>query len=157
MFVFMDLKYLSIFLILLCACVSQENDTGYISNLYSERDINFNPDVEFCVVLPEVGCSGCISSVIYHILDNKSSFSNDQKKNLIVFTAINSKKMLKRNMEIESLDELNCILDSNNVFLLDTDKKIYPIIMTLHDGKIVESQIQSPDNTENAFKKLFKN
>lgn len=137
-------------------CVSSENDKSYIQRLYAERNIEFDDDTEFCIVLPEVGCAGCISGTLYNILENKSSFSNTQKKNLIVFTAVNSPKMLIRNVQVDSLSELNCILDKENKYLLDTKNKIYPLMMTLHNGKITNVMIQSPDHPENVFDKLFK-
>ncbi len=152
----MKIKILLSLIIFISGCTSHENDTAYIQRLYSDRNIEFDDDTEFCIVLPEVGCSGCISGAIYHVLDNKSSFSNEQKKNLIVFTAVNSQKMLLRNMQVDSLEELNCIVDSEDKYLLNSNDRIYPLFMTIHNGKIVNAMIQSPDNYEDAFIKLFK-
>lgn len=63
--------------------------------------------------------------------------------------------MLLRNMQVDSIEELNSIVDMENKYLLDTNEKIYPIIMTVSDGKVTEAIIQSPDNPEDAFSKLY--
>ncbi|MDE6533518.1 MAG: hypothetical protein K2M27_08305 [Muribaculaceae bacterium] len=151
----MNFYHIILLIFILCGCGSSNKDLDYIQTLYSDRNIVFDDETEFCIVLPEVGCSGCISGILYDVLDNKASFSNNQKKNLIVFTAVNSKKMLRRNIQVDSLDELNCIVDTENRFLLDTKDKIYPIIMTLDNGRITNVMIQSPDNPEDAFAILF--
>ena len=149
-------KILLIFLFCGCASPDKISDTEKLQRLCSDRNITFDDSTEFCIVLPEVGCTGCISGTLYSILENKSSFSSMQKKNLIVFTAVNSRKMLLRNMQVDSIGELNCIVDMENKYLLDTNDKIYPIIMTVREGKITEAMIQSPDNPEDAFSKLYK-
>lgn len=148
-------KILLILLFFGCSYSDKISDTEKIQKLCFERNIVFDDSTEFCIILPEVGCTGCISGTLYSILENKSSFSNTQKKNLIVFTAINSRKMLLRNMQVDSIEELNGIVDMENKYLLDTNEKIYPIIMTVSGGKVTEAIIQSPDNPEDAFSKLY--
>ncbi len=154
----MRMYYIILLMLFLCGCKfsDKDNDTEQIRKLYSERSIAFDDSTEFCIVLPEVGCAGCISGALYNILENKSSFSNGQKKNLIVFTAVNSRKMLLRNMQVDSFSELNCIVDLENKYLLETNDKIYPIMMTIKNGKVTKAIIQSPDNPEDAFIKLYK-
>ena len=143
---------ISFLLPLLSACT--QSDTSDIRKLYKARDIYFDPDVENCIVLPEVGCSGCIAGGVYFILQHKDSFSPTQKKNLVIFTAINSRKVLFRDMEIKSENEMNCILDTLNQYLTDGDNKIYPLILKLDNGKIVQAHYQSPEATEDFFEKI---
>lgn len=157
----MSMKPLNKFLFFLiiplifCAISSCNNDsvlTNRIKKLYNEREISFDKDVEICVVLPEVGCGGCIASGVFFILNNKAYFSSNQKKNQIVFTAIDSKKMLKREMEITHFDELNCIVDTTNKYLPKGNNKIYPLVLRLKNGQIEDAVLQSPES--NAFENL---
>lgn len=146
--------YFFILSIFICSCTSS-SETEHIQQVYSNRNILFDDNTKFCLVLPEAGCSGCISGMIYHIRNNIKSFSHDQRKNLIVFTAINSNKMLLRNMQIDSLNQLNCIVDRENKYLLDSSDRIYPIVLIIQNGKIKHAEIQSPDKFEDVLIKNF--
>lgn len=140
-------------LLLLCliACVNKHEASDKLKELYSSRNIVFDKDTEFCIVLPEVGCSGCISGCVYKILKYKKQFDNTQKKNLIVFTSINSMKMLRRNMEVDNLSEFNCIIDSLGMYLPEGNENIYPLFIRLKDGEISDAITQSPDTNTDIF------
>ncbi|MCM1110721.1 MAG: hypothetical protein NC336_05900 [Clostridium sp.] len=113
-------------LIFLSACSLTDDYSESLQELYSSRGISFDKETEFCIILPEVGCSGCISGCEYQISTHKDKFANSQKKNLIVFTAINSMKILRRNMQVDSIGEFNCIIDSVDAYLPEGDNKITP-------------------------------
>ena len=49
-----------------------DSDTTAIKSLYKTRGISFDTDIENCIILPEVGCGGCIAGGVYYILDNKA-------------------------------------------------------------------------------------
>lgn len=143
-----------ILLFFLFGFMSCHHETEFVDNLkklYAERDISFDKATEFCVVLPEVGCSGCISGCIYQILTNKALFDNTQRKNMIVFTSINSKKMLRRNMQVDSIEEFNCVIDSLDAYLPEGNDRIYPLFIKLENGEIVDAVVQSPDTGINVF------
>lgn len=147
-------QFLLIFLIssLLLSC--SDNDTTDIIKLYRERGISFDTNIENCIILPEVGCSGCIAGGVFFILEHKDSFNPNQKKNLVIFTAINSKKVLFRDLEIKSTNDLNCIIDTLNDYLPIGDKKIYPLILKINQGEIIQAKYQSPESTEDIFKNI---
>ena len=91
---------------------------------------------------------------MFYLLEHKDSFSSNQKKNLVVFTAINSKKVLFRDLNIESQEELNCIVDMSNAFLPEGDERIYPLILKIRNGEIVEAAYQSPESEVDIFKMI---
>lgn len=142
---------LLLFLHCFLSCSHETEFAGNLKKLYAERDISFDKATEFCIVLPEAGCSGYISGCIYQILTNKTLFENTQRKNLIVFTSINSKKMLRRNMQVDSIEEFNCVIDSLSVYLPEGNDRIYPLFIKLENGEIVDAVIQSPDTDINVF------
>ena len=145
-------KISSILLLLfLIACVHKTDFIDRLNELYSDRNITFDKETEFCIILPETGCSGCISGCVYKILRNKEHFENTQKKNLIVFTSINSMKMLRRNMQADSLSIFNCIVDSLNLYSIEGNENIYPLFIKLKDGEIIDAIVQSPDLNIDVF------
>lgn len=150
----MSLRVLLIPIMFLLLHSCSDSNTTAIKSLYKDRGISFDTDIENCIILPEVGCGGCIAGGVFYILNHKESFSPTQKKNLIVFTAINSKKILFRDMEIKSENELYCILDTLNNYLPDGDKKIYPLVLKMNKGEIVQAKYQSPDTDEDIFKSI---
>lgn len=135
------------------ACENKDENTIQAIDYYQEKNISFGKDLELCIVLPEVGCGGCIDSGVFFFKANKEAFSKNQKKHLIVFTAVKSKKMLLRSLEVSSLGDYNCILDEKNDYLIDGNNSIYPLVLFLKDGAIYKAEYQSP-NSEDVFGKL---
>lgn len=76
--------------------------------------------------------------------ENLDKFSDEQKSNKVIFTAVNSPKMLLRTLEMESLDILYCELDTLNQYLLPNELCIYPIVVYLDQGEITSVAVQSP-------------
>lgn len=141
-----DKKFLFFLLlsIVVGSCQGDYGTTEEIAECYEKKGITFDKEVECCVVLPEVGCEGCIAAGVQLFLDNKKSFLKTQKKNQIVFTMVNSLKMLLRTLELSSLEDFNCHLDLKNDYLVAGKNSIYPLILHLKDGKITKAEFQSP-------------
>lgn len=135
-----------IFLLAFCinACQEKDKTTAMVIKHYQQKNISFDKDLEYCVILPEVGCEGCIASGVRFFQSNKKHFLNTQKKNMIVFTAINSKKMLFRTIGVSSLENYYCYLDLKNDYLVNDNNSIYPLVLQLKNGSIVKAEYQSP-------------
>ena len=152
------LIYLSV-MFLLSSCLMGDDTTKDVSAFFQKKGIVFEKELECCVILPEVGCAGCIASGVSFFLENKAFFANSQKKNLIVFTSVNSQKMLLRTLELDSLQDFYCHLDLKNDYSVDGDNSIYPLVLYLKNGKIVKAEFQSPysgDVIEQLERKLRK-
>lgn len=142
-----------VFLLLtLLGVACKKNDSA---TLLKAAGVKFNDEVKVCLIMPEVGCSGCIAGGVYFLLENRDLFSKKQQENKVVFTAITSMKMLRRNLENIDIDSLNCEIDTVNRYLLPEPEGLYPIIIYLNNGEIEEIDIQSPENVS-IFHKLSK-
>lgn len=147
-------------LVLCVSCRSKDNATLNVVETYKQRHIVFDKELEYCVILPEVGCGGCIAGGVDFFRENDSYFSHAQRKNMIVFTAINSRKMLFRALGVDSLDEYYCVYDDKNKYLLDDNNAIYPLILSLKNGEIMKAEFQSPysaDVLSDLKQKLYEN
>lgn len=142
-----------VLLIILNSCVNKDESLQHVVDCYQKKNISFNEELEVCLVLPEVGCGGCIASGVFFFKENKEAFLNGQKKYLIIFTAIKSKKMLFRSLGVSSLEPYNCILDENNDYLVEGNNSIYPLVLYLKKGSIYKVEYQSPDSGD-VFGKL---
>lgn len=146
-------------LLLLCiiviSCKEKDKTTNEATKFYEEKGISFDKQLEYCIILPEVGCIGCIASGVGFFLNNKDFFLKTQKKNFIVFTAVNSKKQLFRTLELTSLADFNCYLDLENNYLVGGNNSIYPLVLHLKNGKIIKAEYQSP-YSENILEQLEK-
>jgi len=139
---------------LLVLCIVSVCILGSCSNHHIEQfaDIEFDKDLEICLVIPEVGCGDCIAGGVYFLNENKDKFRCGQTKNKVVFTAITTLKMLKRGLGEVSLDSIYHEIDTDCNYLLPEPDGLYPVVLYLSSGKIYDIDVQSPDN--NIFYKL---
>ena len=86
-----------------------------------------------------------IASGIYFFDFNKQHFSKSQKDNAVVFTSINSLKVLKRSLKGVDFADYNVVIDTLNRYTVDFKENIYPLIVYLDKGKIVKVDMQSPE------------
>lgn len=143
------------FLIMMGSCNGNNKDfTRNTLQEFQEKEIIFPPELKHCVIIPGGGCAGCIASGINFILANNSCFSCEQNENMVVFTNINSLKLLKRNLGKHKIEEFFNILDYDNNYYIEGPESIYPIIIYLNRGVIKHVDVQSPYN--DAFKLLEK-
>lgn len=146
--------FLLITILLSLSSCKRDSETAEIRDLYNLRGITFDNETENIIVLPETGCGGCIAGGISFLLDNIDKFSCNQSKNLVVFTSIKSRKRLLRNLRYTSLDSLNCIVDSADIYKLESHNKIYPLAISVKDGVIQHAAFQSPQTKEDIFSQL---
>ena len=115
-----------------------------VSKHLEEHSISFGNEVRNCIIIPGGGCSGCIASGISFVKSHKDDFSKTQGKNVLVFTNILSLKKLKKQLNDVTLNDLNCIVDTSNIYLMHCNESIYPIILTLDKNALVGVKVQSP-------------
>jgi hypothetical protein len=120
--------------------------TEALSEYYSNIELT---EVDYIVIIPNQGCGGCITA--------SEEFYNEHKasKNIkFIFTNVISRKILNKKVQISLY---NTSIDINNTMLkaYPKGKNIYPCILKLKNGVIVEIAYQSPE--ENGFNKLNMN
>ena len=139
------MKYclVNLFIIALLSC--QSNDLTKSAQIhFEEKRIVFPKELKHCIIIPGGGCPGCIAAGMDYILNNENAFSDSQQDNMVVFTKINSVKLLKRNLKGKRFEDFNAIIDSKNLYALSTKESLYPIILYLKNGRIVLADVQSP-------------
>lgn len=152
----MKIKYL-IFIyfivFIISSCSERNNEMKSIIKEFHDRKIKFSENTKYLIILPEVGCGGCISEGTDFIKKNIERFNCNNDELRAAFTSIKSKKLLLRALEIDSFDNYCFEIDEDNKYRINNPKSIYPLILYLNKGKINHIEFQSPDNP-NAFNTL---
>lgn len=133
------------------SCSYESNELKQIKKCYEHRNISFDKELEACLIIPEVGCGGCIDGSIYFLKENLSHFLKEQNKNMFVLTSINSPKMFLRTLGEKNLDKYNCLWDNDNKYLISGNKSIYPLLLYLEEGDIVDAKFQTPYSKSDYF------
>ena len=135
-------KSLLIILIILatsCNKSPEKMEREYFSSAI--KQVKVNNDCQWIVVLPGLGCHGCIQEAEYfmkeHIADERILF---------ILTKISSLKILQQKTEILFSEHSNVYIDRDNLFDISTDNSIYPCIIQLKGGEILKHSFQSPSN-----------
>lgn len=124
----------------------QEKEKDQLMDAVDNIAINKNTD--WIVVLPGLGCSGCIQEAEDFLKKNSNN-----KRIFFVLTKIESLKILQQKTGVKIAEHSNVLIDRADQFIVPTDNSIYPCIIKFTDGKFVSHEFQSPDNS-NAFEKL---
>ena len=105
-------------------------------------------DIKWVVILPGLGCGGCIEEAELFMKENVN------KKNvLFVLTKLESVKVLQSKINVRIRDYKNIYIDKDNELMLSSNNVIYPCIVTVKKGKMVTYHFQSPKNNQ-AFNSL---
>lgn len=103
------------------------------------------------LIIPGAGCTGCISSAQYFVVDHI-----DKLEDLgVVFTGVGSKKSLKVELGQEIYYHKRILIDTTNSFYLQGLTDIYPTLTYISGTRIDSIVHQSPENP-NALNKLIK-
>jgi hypothetical protein len=103
--------------------------------------LNINKQTKWLVVLPGLGCHGCIQE--------GEAFMKKYVTNtniLFVLTNISSLKILQQKIGVQLKHCPNVYIDRKNIFDIHTENHFYPCIARIENGKVVEHEFQSPKN-----------
>ncbi len=128
-----------------CKQKIEEVEEKFLASVIDEFRID--EKYEWVVILPGLGCHGCIQEGEFFM---KKNISNN--KILFVLTDITSLKIFQQKTGIRISNSPNVFVDKNNRFKLTTKNAIYPCIIQLEHGKILHYSFQSPQNA--AFSKI---
>jgi hypothetical protein len=103
---------------------------------------------EWLVLLPGMGCHGCIQEAEAFMRDNVNN-----SKIIFVLTRIESLKILQQKIGAKVTDRSNVYIDKEGLFKVPSGNDIYPCIAKLENGKVAAHEFQSPKNSQ-AFDKL---
>ena len=123
------------------SCKKSVKDTETDNLTTSISKIQVNKQVKWIVILPGLGCHGCIQE--------GEAFMKKYVQNsriLFVLTKISSLKILQQKIGVQIKNYPNVYVDNDNSFNIHTDNSIYPCIVRIEDGKVIEHEFQSPKN-----------
>lgn len=130
--------YKLLFLSLLFACTQPHEE---LLRALRTVDSHLLPTGHY-VIIPNQGCEGCISTAEDFVKRHYAS-SLDVK---YIFTRAQSLKLLRIKLGSEVMSSSKVLVDSSNVIRYpEKEKDIYPMIVTMKDGKIVKVLYQSPE------------
>lgn len=129
-----------------CERSPAEMEAVYIENRVAE--LAPTSDKKWIVVLPGLGCKGCIQEG-EEFLKNYVSYDNI----LFVLTKVESIKLLQQKVGHNLVGRSNIIIDHTDSFELPSKNSIYPLIIELDNSKMKAYQFQSPENSV-AFSRL---
>lgn len=128
--------------LLLVSCGSEDQAKSYLQEkLGNVSDIN---SYNYVVILPSLGCQGCISTVEEFIKNNIN-----RTDVLFILTRMESLKMLQNKIGIEVNKHPNVWIDLENEFLITSDNSIYPIVLDLENSMIQSLYYISPKAEKN--------
>lgn len=133
-----------------CKKSVKEIETAYLSSAFDNLNLNLANHTKWIVILPGLGCHGCIQE--------GEAFMKDNVENpdiLFILTNISSLKILQQKIGVQVNDLPNVYIDRENSLKIPTNNNIYPCIIRIENGKIIAHEFQSPNNSA-AFIKLKK-
>lgn len=139
------LVFLIFFISASCEKGENELERDYIKSVIN--NLTLNETVKWMVILPGMGCHGCIQEGEVFMKDyiSKSDI-------YFVLTKIESLKILQQKIDVELKEHSNVYIDNKVGFKIPTKNSVYPCVVYLNNGKIESHEFQSPGN--NAFEKL---
>ncbi|WP_037315974.1 hypothetical protein [Salegentibacter sp. Hel_I_6] len=146
------MKYTILILAVLTLLVSTSCDKkvkdvekDYITKIQDKSQLN--ETTEWLVILPGLGCHGCIKEGEVFMRDNI-----DNEKIFFVLTRVESLKILQHKIDINLKDHKNIYVQKEGGVNMPTNNRIYPCIVYLEKGEVKSYEFQEPGN--NAFEKL---
>jgi len=131
-------------LIGLVSCIesSQRMPVKGIENYF--HSLNVKSDT--IVIIPGSGCDGCISRAQKFLIKN---LERSDTNITFILTRIDDYKTIKIRLNLfDKLNEKIIIFDKQNKLLHLGYKSIYPLFITLQEGKIKKIDYLSPENHE---------
>jgi len=141
------MKFAYLFLFFFVACAGTNNkDIQFYDNWIKKNHLSHYKAI---VIIPSVGCEGCITGMEKFVLENAAKSKNI----LYVFTEINSPKALK--IRLRNLSENNIYFDVNNELQYwKKDYAIYPSVIILKNEKARKILLIKP-STNTGYEKLY--
>ncbi|GAB5526177.1 MAG: hypothetical protein Roseis2KO_40490 [Roseivirga sp.] len=94
------------------------------------------------MLLPKVGCTGCISSAETFMKDHAAVYPEDFG---VILTDVVSLKTLRIKLGGELIDLDNVALDTGNYFTSKQLKSLYPTLIYQRSGEITSIEYVSPE------------
>lgn len=123
---------------LMLSCESKDQ-----SKVFYEQKLNQIENLssfQYVIILPSLGCQGCISGVEEYLKNNI-----ERTNVLFILTSLESLKLLQNKIGFDLKNRVNVLIDLDNDFLLTSDSSIYPIVLSMQNSKIETLHYISPE------------
>lgn len=111
------------------------------------ESIEIENNYQWLVIIPGVGCHGCIQEGEYFMK------KNIEKSNVLyVLTGFSSLKIFQQKTKIQIREHNNIYLDYKGLFDVPTNNSIYPCVIKMNANKIESHSFQKPGSY--AFKQI---
>ncbi len=136
--------YILIVGLLMSACTSNDEsfEDRFIEGI-SQVDRMDLLEKQYVVVMPRIGCMGCISSVEQFMMDSAIPYS--EKVGFLLTDIISLKTAVMRFGEDVVYGE-NVYLDQENSFDFGENLSLYPAILKIDNKRVVNIEYVSPEN-----------
>jgi len=106
---------------------------------------------ENVIILPELGCEGCISDVENFLMNDAQHL----KETFFILTRIRSLKLLKLRLGEKVLNQPHVVIDEQNLFEASEIHTIYPARLLIDESGQVEEVILKEPSNVSFFDDLF--
>jgi hypothetical protein len=121
-------------------CTSRADYSELQQNLSNVLTVETLKKVDSVVVLPSVGCGGCITNAMAYLVKNSDSLKNIA----VVFTKITDRKAFRMAVPEDFLNNDLVHIDDSSRITVPEPFTIYPSVIYLNKGKIKELAIFDP-------------
>ncbi len=135
-------KYLSVLILFLIGCsngneIKKNNNNEFDALISASKDQFVGK--KYVLLIPNAGCGGCISEAETFV----TNYYNASDSLLCIFTNLRSSKQIKLRLGDSIYFHSNIIIDTTNTFYFE-EKSVYPIVIELENGNVVNVVEQSP-------------
>lgn len=137
---------LVMFLLLLGGCVDSQDFNSQIRDALDEIGTFEYDAYNYIIIIPEAGCSGCISEAEDFYKSHKTDST------YYVFTKLVSRKNLRLKLGIDVEHERNVFIDDDWLFLSPDDGiNTYPIVVDIRDKSSLKWMFLEPGQDSGAL------
>ena len=141
------MRYISYLIILVVFHSCSRTEVDKLQIKLGENRIDLAENLKYCIVIPTVGCGGCIDEGMSFLKRNQKLLDKHRSEVWIVFTSIISKKMLRLSMKDIDLPKSMIYYDVNNAYSAALEQSIYPSVLYLDNGNLQRLEFQSPEHS----------
>ena len=131
--------YFFALLILIAGCQRNTGKREIVIYKKAIEQIKIDNKYQWIVVLPGLGCHGCIQEAEVFMKNNI-----DEERILFVLTKISSLKILQQKMDVRFDERKNIFVDREDLFAINTKNSIYPCVIQVQNGTMRSYWYQKP-------------
>lgn len=146
-------KKLTSFILLLICFTSCQKESEFVAAAREMSVATIDDDRNALLIIPNEGCGGCISGATYYAKENLESL--EQHSTTVIFTGVKDRKLFKNQVGIDFLSENSVLVDSSNFFMKSSISSIYPQLVRISKGKVIDITNFDPSLDVNSLNNML--